>query len=229
MIKQIITIFLTIILSLSKKIFIRENRTPHKIMDNLANKLHSIFIFTSFPILYISFFEIKINSVSINAFLYIVLFLQFVIVVRYFNPMMLKKKDFQANLINKIKKISLLVFIANWIFVSFLFSLSFLLIFIINNVFYVFILKQIHKQKEHEEFKKQFGTGNYSKKDIVQKHVLNLFELKLDEKELTRSQIKKQYRLMAKKYHPDVYKGHEKDKFTSINMSYNFLLDLVKS
>lgn len=31
---------------------------------------------------------------------------------------------------------------------------------------------------------------------------------------------------MAKKYHPDVYKGDDKDKFTSINASYKFLIDL---
>ena len=41
-------------------------------------------------------------------------------------------------------------------------------------------------------------------------------------------ELKKQYRIMAKKYHPDVYKGSDKDKFTSINQSYNFLIDLVK-
>ena len=33
---------------------------------------------------------------------------------------------------------------------------------------------------------------------------------------------------MAKKYHPDVYKGDEKDKFVSINSSYKFLNDYIK-
>ncbi len=86
----------------------------------------------------------------------------------------------------------------------------------------------MNKQKEQAEFKKQFGDGKYSQKDIMKKHIINLFESDLEVNKLTRSDIKKQYRLMAKKYHPDVYKGNEKDKFTSINMSYNFLLDVVK-
>ena len=97
-----------------------------------------------------------------------------------------------------------------------------------NYGFYIFIINQINRQKEQEEFKKQFGDGNYSKKDIVKKHIQNLFEANLDEKQLSRSEIKKQYRLMAKKYHPDVYDGDENDKFASINLSYNFLLDFVK-
>jgi hypothetical protein len=93
---------------------------------------------------------------------------------------------------------------------------------------YLFIINQINKQKEREEFKKQFGEGNYSKKDIIKKHIHNLFAADLDIKTLTRADIKKQYRIMAKKYHPDVYIGNETDKFASINLSYNFLLDYIK-
>ena len=228
MIKKILKIFLAIVLLLIKKIFVRENRIPHKIMDSLANKLHSIFVFTSFPVLYLLWFDISINSIAVNSFLYIILFLQFVIIVRYFNPEMLKEKKFQSNIMKKIKRFGLLLFIFNWITFSFLFAFSFLILFLINNAFYIFIINQINKQKEQAEFKKQFGEGEYSKKDILKKHIRNLFESDLDIKKLTRSDIKKQYRIMAKKYHPDVYKGEEKDKFTSINLSYNFLLDLVK-
>jgi len=141
---------------------------------------------------------------------------------------MLKEKKFQSNIMKKIKRFGLLLFIFNWITFSFLFAFSFLILFLINNAFYIFIINQINKQKEQAEFKKQFGEGEYSKKDILKKHIRNLFESDLDIKKLTRSDIKKQYRIMAKKYHPDVYKGEEKDKFTSINLSYNFLLDLVK-
>ena len=228
MIKKILKIFLGIILLLIKKIFVRKNRVAHKIMDAFANKLHSIFIFTSFTVLYFSLFDTHIKEYSLNTVLYILLFLQFVVIIRYFNPEMLKVKQKQARIITLIKKVSLLLFIANWVFVSFLFSLSFLLVFFINYGLYVFIINQINRQKEQEEFKKQFGEGNYSSKDIVKKHIENLFEANIDEKQLTRNEIKKQYRLMAKKYHPDVYAGHENDKFASINLSYNFLLDLVK-
>ena len=228
MIKKILKIFLAIILLLIKKIFVRENRVPHKIMDNLANKLHSIFVFTSFPLLYLLWFDISINSIALNSFIYVVLFLQFVMIVRYFNPEMLKEKKLQAKVIQKIKKLLLIIFVLNWFSFSFLFAFSFLILFLINNAFYIFIINQINKQKEQAEFKKQFGEGEYSNKDILKKHIRNLFESDLDVKQLTRSEIKKQYRTMAKKYHPDVYKGNEKDKFTSINLSYNFLLDLVK-
>ncbi|MAD43344.1 MAG: hypothetical protein CL623_13285 [Arcobacter sp.] len=228
MIKKILKIFLGVILLLIKKIFVRKNRVAHKIMDALANKFHSTFIFTSFFVLYFSLFNIHIKAYSLNTVLYILLFLQFVVIIRYFNPEMLKVKQLQAKIITLVKKVSLLVFLANWVFVSFLFSLSFIAIFFINYGLYVFIINQIERQKEHEEFKKQFGEGNYSKKDIVKKHIENLFEANIDEKQLTRNEIKKQYRLMAKKYHPDVYDGKDNDKFASINSSYNFLLDFIK-
>ncbi len=197
-------------------------------MDSLANKLHSTFILSSFSFLYLSLLDIHIQEYSLNTLLYVLLFLQFVLIIRYFNPEMLKVKEKQAKIIRMIKKVSLLLFIANWLFVSFLFSLSFIFIFFINYGLYVFIINQINRQKEQEEFKKQFGEGNYSSKDIVKKHIMNLFEATIDEKQLTRNEIKKQYRLMAKKYHPDVYDGNEDDKFASINLSYNFLLDYIK-
>jgi len=197
-------------------------------MDNLANKLHSLFIFTSFPILYLSLFHIEINTYSLNNILYLTLFLQFVITIRYFNPEMLKEKKLQVKLIKNVKKILLIIFIINWISFSFMFAFSFLILFLMNYAFYVFIINQINKQKEQAAFKQQFGEGNYSKKDIIKKHIFNLFESDLDKETITRSDIKKQYRIMAKRYHPDVYKGEEQDKFTSINLSYNFLLDLIK-
>ncbi|MBT3882509.1 MAG: DnaJ domain-containing protein [Campylobacteraceae bacterium] len=141
---------------------------------------------------------------------------------------MLEKKVFQSKIMNKINRLSLIIFILNWIFLSFLFSLAFLLISFINYGFYIFIINQINKQKAQEEFKKQFGDGDYSKEDIIKKHIQNLFESDLDINQIQRSEIKKQYRLMAKKYHPDVYTGTQKDKFTSINSSYKYLINLVK-
>lgn len=228
MIKKILKIFLAVVVILIKNIFVRKNRVPHKIMDSLADKLHSVFIFTSFSVLYISLFDIYINSYSLNSFMYLVLFLQFVMIIRYFNPEMIKVKELQSNIVKRINKISLIMFIFNWIFFSFLFSLTFVIITFINFGFYVFIINQINKQKEQEEFKKQFGEGNYSKKDIVKTHIQNLFETDLSEDQITKSDIKKQYRLMAKKYHPDVYDGEEEDKFTSINSSYKFLIDMQK-
>jgi hypothetical protein len=198
-------------------------------MDGLANKLHSLFIYTSFPILYLLWFNLYEYNVDINSILYIILFLEIIVIIRYFNPQMLVTKVTQVKLLKTINKVSLLVFISNWVLLSFGFALSFLLILLLNNIFYTFIINQIKKQKEQAEFKKQFGEeGRYSKEDIVEKHILNLFEANKEVSSITKSDVKKQYRNMAKKYHPDVYKGSEKDKFTSINQSYNFLLDFVK-
>jgi len=226
--KNSFKIFLVLIFFLIKKIFVRENRIPHKTMDKIANKLHSIFLFTSLPLVYLLWFDIHLNTIPINVILYSLFFLQFVIIVRYFNPEMLIEKNLQIKILKIIKKVSLLLFILNWISFSFIFAFNFLIVFLINNGFYIFIISQINKQKEQAEFKKQFGEGNYSQDDIIKKHIFNLFETNLNLKDLTRSEIKKQYRLMAKKYHPDVYNGGQKDKFTSINLSYNFLLDLIK-
>jgi hypothetical protein len=228
MIKKTLAIVFALIFLVLKKIFIKKNRAPHKIMDDFSNKLHSIFIFTSFPSLYLVWFDIQINTVDINLPLYILLFLQIVIIVRYFNPQMLIVKETQVQILQKIKKISLLFFLFNWVVFSFGFALLFILVLLLNNIFYLFIISQINKQKEQAEFKKQFGEGQYSKEDAVKKHILNLFESNISVNSLTKSDIKKQYRNMAKKYHPDVYKGNEQNKFTSINLSYNFLLDLIK-
>lgn len=228
MIKKIIKIFFTLLFFLIKKIFIRKNRVQHKIMDSLANKLHSIFLFTSFCTLYLSLLDFKIYSINFSSIIYTLLFFQFVIIIRYFNPKLLKEKKLQSNIVNKISRLSLIIFIFNWVVFSFSFAILFILITVMNIGLYVFIIKQVNKQKEQEEFKKQFGDGDYTKEDIINKHILNLFESNIDQNQLIRSEIKKQYRLMAKKYHPDVYKGDDKEKFASINSSYKFLLNLIK-
>ena len=228
MIKKTIAIFFVLIFLLLKKIFIKENRVPNKTMDNLSNKLHSIFLFTSFPILYLLWFDLSINKFSINTPLYIFLFLHVIIIIRYFNPKMLLVKELQVAILKKINRFSLVFFIFNWMLFSFGFAFAFLIILLLNNLFYTFIINQINKQKEQAEFKQQFGDGTYTQDDIVKKHILNLFETELEISSVTKSDIKKQYRIMAKKYHPDVYKGNEKDKFVSINSSYKFLSDLIK-
>jgi hypothetical protein len=227
MIKKVIKVFFAILFFLIKKIFIRKHRVPNKIMDNFSNRLHSAFIFTSFTTLYLSWFDIEIYTFALSTLLYIALFLQMVIITRYFNQKMLVSKELQVQIIKKINKFILLIFILNWLFLSFSLAFTFLIVLLLNNGIYIFIINQINKQKEQEEFKKQFGEGSYSKDDIVKKHIFNLFESDLDIKELTKSNVKKQYRVMAKKYHPDVYLGSEKEKFTSINSSYKFLIDLV--
>ncbi|MEA3289477.1 MAG: DnaJ domain-containing protein [Campylobacterota bacterium] len=195
-------------------------------MDSFANKLHSIFIYSSFAVIYISWFDIEIYSFSFNTLIYTLLFIQMVIITRYFNPDMLVVKAQQVKVLKQINKLFLFVFILNWVFLSFGLAFFFLIVLLLNNGIYIFIINQINKQKEQEEFKKQFGEGNYSKDDIIKKHIANLFESDIGIDQLTKSDIKKQYRSMAKKYHPDVYKGDDKDKFTSINASYKFLIDL---
>jgi hypothetical protein len=230
MIKKILAIFLAFTLLIIKKIFVREHPVPHKIMDPFANKLHSLFIYTSLGGLYISFIDIEIFDFSLESIIYLFLFLQFVLIIRYFNPRMLEEKEKQIKLIKNISRFSLVVFIGNWVFFNFGFAVSFLLITLLNYAFYVFIINQIKRAKEQEEFKKQFGdeASNYSKADIVTTHVKNLFEEDRDINTITKSDIKKQYRAMAKKYHPDVCQEEDKDKFASINSSYNYLLELKK-
>ena len=228
MVKKIIKIFFSILFFIIKKIFIKKDRIPNRTMDNFSNKLHSIFVFTSFIFIYILWFDIEIYTLSINKLIYILLFLQIVIITRYFNPKMLEVKKLQVKIVKYINKFALLIFIFNWIFLSFGFAFAFIVILLLNNGIYQFIINQVNKQKEQEEFKKQFGEGNYSKEDMIKKHILNLFETNLDINKLTKSEIKKQYRSMAKKYHPDVYSGSEENKFESINLSYQFLTDLKK-
>jgi len=232
MIQKTLAIILALIFLLLKKIFIRENRVPNKIMDNLSDKLHSVFLFTSFPILFLLWFDLKIDDFKINPVLYILLFLHIIIIIRYFNPKMLVVKKTQSSILTTVTKLGLVLFILNWIVFSFGFAVSFFLILLVNNIFYRFIINQIKRQKQQAEFRQQFGEqfsqGNYSKEDIASKHILNLFEEKREISKITKSDIKKQYRIMAKKYHPDVYKGDEKDKFVSINASYKFLNDFVK-
>jgi len=145
---------------------------------------------------------------------------------------MLVVKKTQSSILTKVTKLGLVLFILNWIVFSFGFAVAFFFILLINNIFYRFIITQINRQKQQAEFKQQFGEqfsqGNYTKENITEKHIINLFEEKREMSTITKSDIKKQYRAMAKKYHPDVYKGDEKDKFVSINASYKFLSDLVQ-
>lgn len=228
MIKKILAVFLVLIIVLIKKIFIRKHQVPHKLMDPIANKLHSFFLFSSLGGLYLSSANIKIFNYSLDSIIYIVLFLQLVIVIRYFNPKMLIEKPLQIKIMRTISKFTLFIFIFNWIVFTFGFAFVFLLFGFLNYGFYIFIINQIKNQKEQEEFKQHFGEGNYSKEDIVKTHILNLFEKDIPMESLTKSDIKKQYRTMAKKYHPDVAKENDKDKFASINTSYRYLLDLVQ-
>lgn len=220
MIKKIITIFITFFLLLTKKIFIRENRVPHKIMDNLSNKLHSLFLFTSFLSVYI----------TANKIIYGLLFLQLVIIIRYFNKEMLVTKSIQVNIIKIINKLFIFIFILNWIFISFGTAFFSLVILLLNNGLYIIIINLINKNKEQDEFKKQFGEeGNYTKADILKTHIINLFEVEKDIKSITKQDIKRQYRAMAKKYHPDVYKGEKQEKFSSIHLSYKYLMNIKNS
>ena len=226
--KTILKTFFALLFIIVGKIFINKNRIPNKTMENVANKAHTYFLYTSFFTLYISLININIVSTSLDILLYSLLFLQSVIITRYFNQKMLEPKESQISTLKLINKISLITFILNWIFISFGFAVLFLFFLLLNNLLYIFIIMQIKKQKEQEEFKQQFGEGTYSKEDILNKHILNLFEKSIDISHLSKSDIKKQYRTMAKKYHPDVYKGDDTDKFRSINSSYKYLLDLQK-
>lgn len=228
MIKKIILIFLSIVLILTKKIFIKENRVPNKFMDNISNKLHSQFLFTSFFTLYITTLNIEINGFSLNTIIYSLLFLQIVIITRYFNSKMLISKNLQVKTIKIINKLFIFIFILNWIFISFGTAFFSLVILLLNNGLYLIIINLVNKSKEQEEFKKQFGEGNYTKHDILKTHIINLFESERDIKTITKSDVKKQYRAMAKKYHPDVYKGEQQEKFSSIHLSYKYLMDLKK-
>jgi flagellar biosynthesis/type III secretory pathway M-ring protein FliF/YscJ len=231
MIKKILAFFLAFTLLIIKKIFIRDHPVPHKIMDPFSNKLHSLFIYTSLIGMYAAMIEIEVFDYSLDSIIYLVLFLQFVLIIRYFNQRMLEEKEQQIKLVKNISRFSFVLFIANWIFFTFGFAVAFILMTLVNYAFYVFINNQIKRAKEQEEFKKQFGqeAQNYSKADIVKTHISNLFEEEKDINSITKSDIKKQYRKMAKKYHPDVCQEEDKDKFASINTSYNYLLELVES
>jgi hypothetical protein len=223
MIKKFITLIFGLLFIIVKKVFIKQNPTPNKLMDNLANKLHSIFIYTSI----LSLYALQLDKINIQ--IHIFMFFQLMIITRYYNPLMLKKKYTQIKIIENIGKLSFVIFFINWFVFSFGFAFTFIFVYLLNNILYRFIIDQIEKQKEQTQFKEQFGEGNYTKYDIVKTHILNLFEEDISIENLTQKDVKKQYRKMAKKYHPDVYKGEQKDKFVSINSSYNYLLDKVKA
>jgi len=226
--KTILKTFFALLFVIADKIFINKNRIPNKTMESVANTAHSLFIYTSFFTLYAALFDIKIVTTSLAMILYLLLFSQSVVITRYFNQKMLEPKESQVSTLKLINKIAFIIFLSNWIFISFGFALLFLFFLLLNNLLYIFIIMQIKKQKEQAEFKQQFGEGTYSKEDILNKHILNLFEKSIDISHLTKSDIKKQYRTMAKRYHPDIYKGDDPDKFRSINSSYKYLLELQK-
>ncbi|MEA3316263.1 MAG: DnaJ domain-containing protein [Campylobacterota bacterium] len=198
-------------------------------MDNFSNKLHSLFLLTSFFTVYVTTSDIDINGFSLNIIMYSLLFLQMVIITRYFNSKMLISKNLQVKTTKIINKFFIFIFILNWIFISFGTAFFSLVILLLNNGLYLIIINLVKKSKEQEEFKKQFGEdGNYTKADILKTHIVNLFESERDIESITKSDVKRQYRAMAKKYHPDVYKGEQQEKFSSIHLSYKYLMDLKK-
>ena len=109
--KTILKTFFALLFIIVGKIFINKNRIPNKTMENVVNKAHTYFLYTSFFTLYISLIDIKISFIYIDTILYSLLFLQSVIITRYFNQKMLEPKESQIHTLKLINKIAFITFI----------------------------------------------------------------------------------------------------------------------
>lgn len=204
------------------KIFIRPNskNIQEPFFNNLSNYAHSFFIYTLPFSYYLAIFDTYLFSKSINLYIFTLLFFQILITVRYINPLLLQEKKTQIDIVLKINKVSLLIFIGHWLLFSFWLAFVFLLITFLFNIIYISILK-IGKHNTQDEYSPHFHNNYHFKK-----HLNILFESPFNIEDLTLPILKKQFRKMAKKYHPDVNNANS-DKFIEIKKSYDFLKSYI--
>lgn len=208
-----------------KLIFVKNRVSTNKFNNKLFNTLHTVW----FPsAIVVAFLDVLGLISTLTSFLIILIHL--ILIIRNVNPMMFEKKDKLIEFINRVFRFSLLIFIFNVIVFTWSFAFGFLFISIIARVLYIELPKTQEKMKEQNEFKQQFGEfdGSIDEQTIVKKHIDNLFEKDISLQSIDEKILKKQFRDMAKIYHPDKNNGEHDDRFHSIKQSYDYLKEKVK-
>lgn len=186
--------------------------------------LYNTWLFVALVLAFLDTLGIVGSFTSISIIL-LHLFLAF----RKISPAVFQNKSIVVDIANILFRYSILIFIFN-VFVftwSFAFGLFFLSL--VAKLLYIELPKAQERIKEQNEFKQQFGDlkGDINQDTITKKHIQNLFEKEITIEQIDQKVLKKQFRNMAKKYHPDANKGEHNDRFHSIKLSYDYLKEKI--
>lgn len=208
-----------------KLIFVKKTISTNKTINNFFNFIHTTWLPVALILAVLDMLDIISTLTSFS-----VILVHLILIIRNINPSMFIVKEKISKFSNTLFRFALLIFIFNVILFTWGFGFGFLAITILGRILYIDLPRSQEKMKEQNEFKQQFGDydGSLNEKAIMKKHIENLFEQDIDIDSLDQATLKKQYRQMAKVYHPDKNDGEHNDRFHSIKQSYDYLKAKVK-
>lgn len=211
---------------LLKLIFIKKTISTNRFNNKLFSSLHTIWLPIAIAAALLDTLDVIDSLTSIS-----IILIHFILIIRNINPLMFKKKEKISVFANNLLRYSLLIFIFNVFVFTWSFAFGFFFLSVIGRLLYVELPNVQENMKKQEEFKQQFGEydGNINEKAITAKHIENLFNKELSLDQIDEKILKKQFRDMAKLYHPDKNNGEHDDKFHSIKQSYDFLREKIKA
>lgn len=155
------------------------------------------------------------------------IFIHLLLVIKKLPNLINKNNIAMAGFSNILFRYSIVIFIVNVLIFTWSFAFGVFFISFLAKLLYIEFPKAQERIKAQNEFKQQFGDINTDTKideeTILKKHIENLFEENIPFETIDNSMLKKQFRKMAKIYHPDTNAGEHNDRFHSIKLSYDFL------
>lgn len=206
-----------------KIIFVKDTITNPK-TNNFFSLLHTLWFPTAITVALLDTLGVVSSFVSIS-----IILIHFILIIRNINPLMFERKEKIANFANQILKYSILIFIINVFTFSWSFAFGILTLSVFARLLYVDLPASKEKMKQQNQFKEQFGefSGEINEETIIKKHIENLFEKNIPLESIDATSLKKQFRHMAKIYHPDKNNGEHDDRFHSIKQSYDYLKEKI--
>jgi len=213
-----------ILKKLLKIIFVKNRVSSNRYNNLFFSFLHTIWLPSSIIVGLMDTLGI-INTVTSLS----IILIHLILIIRNVNPLIFQKKEKISNITNQIFKYSLLIFIFNVFVFTWSFAFGVFIITVFGRLIYIELPKTQEKMKKQNEFKQQFNdyNGEVNERTITQKHIENLFNKSISLESIDKTILKKQFRDMAKIYHPDKNNGEHDDKFHSIKQSYDFLKEKI--
>lgn len=207
-----------------KFIFVKKRVSTSIYHNKFFSTLHTLWLSVA---LFVAFLD-TLGVISSLASWAIVL-IHLILVIRNINQLMFVKKQRLIKVTQTLLKFSILIFIFNVIMFTWSFAFAFFFIVLFGRLLYVELPQTEEKMKQKDQFKQQFGDfeGPLNETNITNKHIENLFEQEIALESIDEKTLKKQFRSMAKIYHPDKNNGEHDDRFHSIKQSYDYLKEKI--
>lgn len=208
-----------------KMIFVKNKVSTNRFNNKLFDTLHTAWLPSSLVLALLDTLDLIGSLTSLS-----IILVHLILIIRNVNPFMFQVKEKISDFTNKIFRFSILIFIFNVFVFTWSFAFGVLLLTILGRMLYVELPKVQEKMKEQNEFKQQFSDydGRVDEQTITKKHIENLFESDVALSSIDEKILKKQFRQMAKVYHPDKNNGEHDDRFHSIKQSYDYLKQKIK-